>query len=62
MAALLEWIRALFLPRTVPFVCEFSARHEGYDIHDYPTHAGGDGVPSHFYTYTCWNCGKEFMI
>ena len=33
-----------------------------YDLHDYPRNRGGDGHPSHFYTYTCWNCGKEFGI
>lgn len=42
------------------FVCWFSARY--FDIHDYKESWGGDGTPSHFYTYTCWNCGKEFTI
>ena len=27
--------------------------------HDYPVKNGGDGTPTHFYTYTCWACGGE---
>ena len=42
------------------FTCWFSRRF--WDIHDYPVSRGGDGFPSHFYTYHCWNCGKEFGI
>ena len=30
--------------------------------HDYHVKNGGDGTPTHFYTYTCWNCGKAFGI
>ena len=30
--------------------------------HDYHVSCGGDGYPSHFYTYICWNCGVEFSI
>lgn len=28
--------------------------------HDYHERNGGDGTPSHFYTYTCSYCGKQF--
>ena len=45
---------------TVPRVCRFSAFF--WDIHDYPEIKGGDGTPSHIYTYTCWYCGKAFEI
>ena len=41
-------------------LCEFSKKY--FDIHDYPKDKGGDGVPTHMYTYTCPNCGKEFGI
>lgn len=44
----------------IRFTCWFSKKF--WDIHDYPTNSGGDGTPSHFYTYTCWNCGKKFGI
>jgi hypothetical protein len=40
--------------------CWFSARL--WDIHDYPVRKGGDGFPSHFYTYTCHRCGRRFGI
>ena len=30
--------------------------------HDYHVKNGGDGFPTHFYFYTCWNCGKMFRI
>ena len=30
--------------------------------HDYKVENGGDGTPSHFYTYTCSFCGKQFQI
>jgi hypothetical protein len=40
--------------------CEFSRRH--FDVHDYHKDKGGDGYPSHFYTYKCPKCGKEFEI
>ena len=45
---------------SVPDICEMSK--SGRDYHDYPKHKGGDGTPSHFYTYRCWKCGKEFRI
>lgn len=32
------------------------------DFHDYPTSKGGDGIPRHFYTYTCPKCNKNFEI
>ena len=44
----------------VPDVCTFSKRY--FDIHDYYYDKGGDDYASHFYTYRCWNCGKEFEI
>ncbi len=44
----------------VPRVCTFSALF--WDIHDYTVTKGGDGTPSHFYTYICWKCGKAFTI
>lgn len=49
----------LFLGK-VPEICELSKGK--IDYHDYKVHKGGDGIPSHFYTYTCWNCGKKFTI
>jgi len=42
------------------YVCWFSSRF--WNVHDYPVEFGGDGTPSHFYKYKCWNCGKEFGI
>lgn len=33
-----------------------------WDLHDYPLSKGGDGIPTHFFTYVCWNCGKRFRI
>jgi hypothetical protein len=44
----------------IPDVCVMSKGR--FDFHDYPKNKGGDGYPSHFYTYKCWNCGKEFTI
>jgi hypothetical protein len=45
---------------SVPDICLLS--NGRIDYHDYKVHKGGDGTPSHFYTYTCWNCGKKFSI
>lgn len=45
---------------TIQFCCWFSRKF--FDIHDYKESKGGDGTPMHFYTYTCWNCGKKFTI
>lgn len=42
------------------FICWFSKHF--WDIHDYKLNKGGDGIPRHFYTYTCHFCGKEFTI
>lgn len=56
-ARLWHWLR---FGARMNFTCWFS-RHF-WDIHDYPVRKGGDGIPSHFYTYKCWNCGKEFGI
>lgn len=44
----------------IKFVCWFSRKF--YDIHDYPVRSGGDGTPSHFWEYECWNCHKKFGI
>jgi len=33
-----------------------------YGCHDYHIHRGGDGMPSHFYVYTCPRCGENFTI
>lgn len=49
----------------------FSSVHDGstcwfsynyFDVHDYPESKGGDGTPSHFYTYTCPRCNTPFSI
>ena len=42
------------------WVCWFSSKF--WDIHDYQIKMGGDGWPSHFYTYKCSRCKKEFTI
>lgn len=44
----------------IRFICWFSRRF--HDIHDYKKNLGGDGIPTHWHTYKCWNCGKEFEI
>lgn len=44
----------------IDFVCWFSRKF--WDIHDYDGSHGGDGIPTHFYEYTCWNCGAKFGI
>lgn len=44
----------------IPDICIMS--NGRLDFHDYPKNKGGDGYPSHFYTYKCRNCGKEFTI
>jgi len=41
-------------------ICWFSAKF--WDVHDYHWEKGGDGQPSHFYTYVCPECDKHFMI
>jgi hypothetical protein len=48
------------MKRWIKFVCWFSSRF--WDIHDYTVSSGGNGTPTHFYEYTCWNCGKKFGI
>lgn len=40
--------------------CWFSRKL--WDVHDYPKHKGGDGIPTHFFTYKCSKCGKQFSI
>lgn len=59
---LILWFRAITGLHNVynGTTCEIS--NELFDVHDYYIHRGGDGFPSHFYTYKCWNCGKEFII
>lgn len=32
------------------------------DAHDYQEDKGGDGIPCHFYEYTCTNCKAKFKI
>lgn len=55
------FLRGIFNPWIrVPDVCVFSALW--WDIHDYPVSKGGDGMPSHFYQYTCWKCHHLFTI
>lgn len=44
----------------IKFVCWFS-KHL-WDIHDWQINYGGNDTHWHWYTYTCWNCGKEFEI
>ena len=44
----------------IKFICWFSAHW--FDLHDYFICCGGDGYPSHFYKYICWNCKKVFSI
>ena len=41
-------------------ICWFSK--EFWDTHDYYKSKGGDGYPSHFYTYRCHVCGEKFII
>ena len=48
-------------PKNVPEICQV-LQDTGKDYHDYHYPTGGDGTPSHFYTYTCWNCGHRFGI
>jgi len=61
MAALLLFLKGFTgIQCTIKEICAFSARF--WDIHDYPKDKGGHGDPWHFYTYTCWNCGKKFEI
>jgi hypothetical protein len=56
---LVLWFLAVFL-RRLDARCQFSNRF--FDMHDYPIRMGGDGTPSSFHSYTCWNCGKRFGI
>lgn len=44
----------------VKHICWFSFHF--WDVHDYPIEFGGDGVPTHFHDYKCYNCGKKFTI
>lgn len=56
----MKWLRLILGLASISEICETSKGK--YDFHDYHEHKGGDGTPSHFYTYTCWNCGKRFEI
>lgn len=42
-------------------ICEVST-YGTLDFHDYPHSKGGDDIPTHFHEYTCWKCGKKFVI
>ncbi|MBU43280.1 MAG: hypothetical protein CMN76_08685 [Spirochaetaceae bacterium] len=55
-----KWVRLYLGIARVPEICEASTGKR--DFHDYSVHKGGTGWPAHFYTYRCWNCGKEFEI
>lgn len=55
-----EIVAAVERNRFLQFVCWFSRKF--FDIHDYPVSMGGDGLPSHFHTYQCHRCKKEFTI
>ena len=44
---------------SVPELCAYTSI---IDAHDYYVDKGGDGVPTHFYEYTCWNCGHRYGI
>ena len=43
----------------VPELCQYT---DIIDAHDYQRHKGGDGTPTHFWEYTCWNCGHKYSI
>lgn len=57
----IKWIRLTSGMASIQEVCEAS-RDGNYDYHDYFKHTGGDGTPSHFHEYACWNCKKKFSI
>lgn len=44
---------------SVPKLCKYTDIVDG---HDYQRNKGGDGTPTHFYEYTCWNCGHKYYI
>jgi hypothetical protein len=59
--AVISWPFISLLPNTsIGYICWFSK--EFFDVHDHRGDRGGDGVLTHFHEYTCWNCGKKFMI
>jgi hypothetical protein len=59
--AVVVWPVVSLWPNLTPdFVCWFSRTF--FDVHDYTENRGGDGIPTHFHTYTCWHCGKQFTI
>lgn len=60
MKRTLRWIRLQLGVSTLKEICEASLGNADY--HDYPVSKGGDGYPSHFYEYTCHECGKKFGI
>jgi hypothetical protein len=41
-------------------ICWFSDKF--FDVHDYHSSKGGDGIPSHFHVYRCSKCFKVFEI
>jgi hypothetical protein len=60
LAALLWPLISLWPNITPDFICWFSK--EFFDVHDYREERGGDGIPTSFHVYTCWNCGKNFTV
>lgn len=56
---ILKYIRLHLGISDIKEICKNSNKK---DFHDYPKNKGGDGIPSHFYKYKCWNCGKVFEI
>jgi hypothetical protein len=62
MRRLLDWLRVLFGLHSVRDGSTCRLSREIRNVHDYPEHKGGDGTPSHFYTYKCSRCGQEFTV
>ena len=60
LTKLIKWLKLKFGLAAIPDIC--LASKGSIDYHDYPKDKGGDGIASHFYTYTCWKCGKRFTI
>ena len=60
MKRIFRWLLLHIGLARVPEICDASTGAKDY--HDYPVDKGGDGFPSHFHEYTCWNCGKRFYI
>jgi len=58
------WLRIFFGCHNVwdGSTCEIAATEGLPDVHDYPVCKGGSGVPQHFHTYRCHQCGHEFGL